>query len=52
MLVQRVRNLQLTDEREHRNIFTVVGHLGKLVLKVVDVCLEVVTGSHFEVRRL
>ena len=48
MLVQRERNLQPTDEHECRDIFTTVGHLGKLVLKVADVRLETVTGSHFD----
>jgi len=43
-----VRNLQPADERERRDIFTVVGHLGKLVLKGADAQLVAVTGSHFD----
>ena len=48
MLVQWVRNLQPTNERERRDIFTAVGYLGKLVLKVVDIRVETITRSHFD----
>jgi len=43
-----VRNLQLADECERRDIFTTVGHLGELVLEVADVRLEVVTEFYFD----
>jgi len=43
-----VRNLQPANERERRDIFIAVGHLGELVLEVADVRLENVTGSHFD----
>ena len=43
MFVYGVRNLQPIDERECRGIFTAVGNLGELVLKVVDVRLEALT---------
>jgi len=47
ILVQRVRNLQPVDERQHRDIFTAIGHIRELVLEVVDVRLEAVTMSYF-----
>ena len=39
--------MQSADEREFRYIFTAVGNLGKLALKVADVGLEAVTLPHF-----
>ena len=47
LLVQQMRNLQPIDEHKHRGIFIAVGHLGDLILEVVDIRLETVTGSHF-----
>jgi len=43
-----VRNLQPADERKCRDIFTVVGNIGELILKAADVRLEVVAVSHFD----
>jgi len=37
VLVQEVKNLQPTDERECRDILTAVGDFGKLALEEVDV---------------
>ena len=45
ILVQRVRNLQPANESERRNIFTAVGHLGKLIL---EVRFETIIRSHLE----
>ena len=41
-------NLQPVDECERRDIFTVIGHLGKLILEVADVRLETATVTHFD----
>jgi len=43
-----VRNLQPANKRKRRDIFIAVGHLGELVLKIANVRLETVTGSHFD----
>ena len=43
-----MRELQSTDERECRDIFTVVENLGELVLEVINVRLEAVILSHFD----
>ena len=43
-----MRNLQLADECERRDIFTTVGNLCELVLEVADVRLEVVTEFYFD----
>ena len=48
MFVSGVRDLQSADERECRYIFTAVGNLGKLALKVVNVGLEAVTLPHLD----
>ena len=41
-----MRNLQLADEHECRDILTTIGNLGQLALKVLNVGLEVVTLPH------
>jgi len=43
-----VRDMQSTDKRECRDIFTAVENLGELVLKITDVQLEVVALPHFD----
>ena len=43
-----VRNLQPADERECRDIFTVIGNFGELVLKVADVRVEAAILSYFD----
>ena len=43
-----MRNLQLADERERIDIFTAIGQLGELILKVADVRHEAVIGYHFD----
>ena len=43
-----MRDRQFADERKCRYIFTTVGNLNELVLKVTDVGLEVVTQPHFD----
>ena len=43
-----MRNLQSAVEREYRDIFTAVGNLDELVLKVADVRLEAFAVSHFD----
>jgi len=48
MLVHGVRDLQLVDERESGDVLTVVGDLGQLALKVVDVRFEVVALPHLD----
>ena len=35
-----------------RIIFTAVGHLGELVLKVADVQLKAITGSYFDSKEM
>ena len=37
VLIQRVRNLQLADEREHRDVLITVRDFDELALKKVDV---------------
>jgi len=48
VLVQGVRNLQPTDERECRDILTAVGDFGKLALEEVDVWFEVVSPPYID----
>ena len=48
VLVRGVRDLQFVDERECRYIFTAVENLGKLVLEVADIGLEVITLPYFD----
>jgi len=43
-----MRNLQPVHERECRDIFTAIGDLGELILKVANVRLEAVTLPHFD----
>ena len=43
-----MRDLQFSDEHECTNIFTTVGNLDELVLRVTDVRLESVALSHFD----
>ena len=47
-----MRNLQPADECECRDIFTIIENLGKLVLEVANVRLEVVSCSHFDVEKV
>ena len=46
VLVQGVRNLQVTDEHECRNVLTAVGDFDELALKEADVGLEDITLPH------
>jgi len=46
MFVHGVRDLQLADECQCRDILTEVGDLGHLALKVADIGFEVVAISH------
>jgi len=48
MFVQGVRNMQLADECECRDVLTAVGNLDQLALDVPDVGLEAVTLPHFD----
>jgi len=48
VLVQRISDLKSTNERECRYLLTTVGDLGELVLKEVDIGLEVVSQPHPE----
>ena len=43
-----MRNLQPVDERESRDIFTVVRDLGELILKEVDIRVEAVALPHLD----
>jgi len=47
-----VKNLQLADECECRDIFTAVRHFGELILKVTDLRLEAATVSHFDGKKV
>ena len=48
MFVQELRDLQLAEECECRDVLTAVGDLGQLALEVADVRFEVVTLSHLD----
>ena len=47
-----MRDLQSIDERECQYIFTTVGNLVELVLKVVDVGLKAVTLPYFDIEKV
>jgi len=47
-----VRNLQPVDERECQYIFTTVGNLVELVLKVVDVGLKAIILPYFDIEKV
>ena len=46
MFVHEVKDLQPADEREYRDVLTVVRDLGQLALKVADVRFEAATLPH------
>ena len=48
MFAQGVRDLQLADERECRDVLTTAGDLGELALEEADVGFEVVTLPHLD----
>jgi len=48
MLIQGVRNLQPTNERECRDVLTVVGDFGELVLEESDVWFKIVALPHLD----
>ena len=48
MFVQGVRDLQLTDERECRDVHTIVGDLDQLTLEESDVGFGAITLPHLD----
>jgi len=47
-----VRDLQLADKRECRDVLIAVGDLGQLALKVADIILEVVALPHLDSEKM
>jgi len=48
MFVQWVRDLQLADKRECRDVLSAVGNFGQLALKVANIRFEATTLPHID----